>query len=101
MLIMSCLKNVKYALRGKMKQIYMDNAAATQLDNAVKQEMQLYEEVYFNPSSFHDLGSSARKILESSRQTFAQIINCDSSEIIFASGGTESINLAIKGASFA
>jgi len=79
----------------------MDNAAATQLDNAVKQEMQLYEEVYFNPSSFHDLGSSARKILENSRQTVAQIINCDSSEIIFASGGTESINLAVKGAAFA
>ena len=85
----------------QMKKIYLDNAAATQLDPIVKKEMQQYEEIYFNPSSFHDLGSEAKKILDSCRSRVASILNSGSSEIIFTSGGTESINLAIKGAAFA
>ena len=84
-----------------MKPIYLDNAASTEIDKSVKEEMQKCEEIYFNPSSFHDLGSEAKSILDNCRQKAAEILNCKSQEIIFTSGGTESINLAIKGAAFA
>ena len=84
-----------------MKQIYLDNAAATKVDPAVKKEMQQAEEVYYNPSSFHDLGSEANKILNDCREKISKILNASSQEIIFTSGGTESINLAIKGFAFA
>ena len=85
----------------KMKKIYLDNAAATQLDPEVRKEMQQNEEFYYNPSSFHDLGNQSKNILENCREKVAKIINCNSHEIIFTSGGTESINLAIKGLAFA
>ncbi len=84
-----------------MKQIYLDNAASAQLDPLVKEEMQKYEEIYYNPSSFHDLGSEAKNILDNCRQKAAEILKTGSNEIIFTSGGTESNNLAIKGAVFA
>ncbi len=71
------------------------------MDHAVKKEMQHYEDIYFNPSSFHDLGSEARKILENCRFKIANMLNASSQEIVFTSGGTESNNLAIKGVAFA
>ncbi len=63
--------------------------------------MQQYEDIYFNPSSFHDLGSISKKILENCRQKAAKILSCSSQEIVFTSGGTESNNLAVKGVAFA
>ena len=84
-----------------MKPIYLDNAAATQVDPLVKKEMQQVEETYYNPSSFHDLGSEAKKILDDCREKVANLLNSNSQEIVFTSGGTESINLAIKGVAFA
>lgn len=63
--------------------------------------MQQYEDIYFNPSSFHDLGSEAKKILENCRSKAADLLNASSHEIVFTSGGTESNNLAIKGVAFA
>jgi len=84
-----------------MKPIYLDNAASTKIDQLVKEELQKYEEIYYNPSSFHDLGSEAKNILDDCRRKVSQILNCTSSEIIFTSGGTESINLAVKGTAFA
>ena len=84
-----------------MKPIYLDNAASTKIDQSVKEELQKYEEIYYNPSSFHDLGSEAKNILDDCRRKVSQILNCTSSEIIFTSGGTESINLAVKGTAFA
>ena len=98
---MICLKVVKYVSKMNQNKIYLDNAAATQIDNIVKKEMQHYEDTYFNPSSFHDLGSEAKKILEDSRERISKLLNASSHEIVFTSGGTESINFAIKGVAFA
>ena len=49
----------------------------------------------------HDAGLAAKDALDSAREKIAKILNCSPNEIIFASGGTESINLAIKGIAFA
>jgi len=56
---------------------------------------------YGNPSSPHSLGLKSEHALINARETFSSILNCDSSEIIFTSGGTESNNLAILGTAFA
>lgn len=83
------------------RQIYLDHAATTYLDPRVKKEMDLIlEKVYANPGSLHQFGLKAKELLNQSRAKVAEIINADLSEIIFTSGGTESINLAIKGIAF-
>ena len=80
------------------KEIYLDNAAATSVHNEVKQEMLKYFDLnYGNPSSIHSKGLEAKNAIEKSRETIATIFNCKPEEIIFTSGGTESINLALKG----
>ncbi|MBT4805290.1 cysteine desulfurase [Candidatus Woesearchaeota archaeon] len=78
------------------KIIYLDHAASTPLDPAVKKEMDAIK-TYANPSALHQLGLEAKEILNNSRSKIAEILNCKPEEIIFTSGGTESINLAIKG----
>ncbi len=50
-----------------------------------------------NPSSLHASGRSARRVVEESRETIAQALNCRPGEVVFTSGGTEADNLAIKG----
>jgi cysteine desulfurase len=84
------------------KKIYLDNAATTNVDSIVKKEMDKYfSEYYGNPNSFHEEGLFAKNALNSAREKIAKILNCKSNEIIFTGGGTESINLAIKGIAFA
>jgi len=85
----------------KSKIIYLDHAATTYMDPRVKEAMDPYfEDVYGNPGSLHQIGLRAREVIDKSKETIAKIINCQSKEIIFTSGGTESINLAIKGVAF-
>lgn len=55
------------------------------------------EQVYANPSSSHRLGQSAEKHLDQSKQQIAALLGCNKNELILTSGGSESINLAIKG----
>ena len=50
-----------------------------------------------NPSSLHASGRAARRIVEESRETIAQALNCRPGEVVFTSGGTEADNLALKG----
>jgi cysteine desulfurase len=50
-----------------------------------------------NPSSLHASGRHARRVVEESRETIAQALNCRPGEIVFTSGGTEADNLAVKG----
>ncbi len=84
-----------------MKPIYLDYAAATPVDPRVVREMLPYfTKFYANPGSAHDAGRKAREAIENSRKKIAEILHCLPEEIIFASGGTESINLAIKGIAF-
>ncbi len=83
----------------KPAKIYLDYAAATPLDPRVSLVMQnVYKRNFANPSSIHDLGTEAEKILGESRKSVAEILGARPQEIIFTSGSTESNNLAIMGA---
>lgn len=85
-----------------MKKIYLDNAATTSLKSEVLEEMMpILKENYGNPSSIYSIGRNARKEVEKSRQTVAEILGANSNEIFFTSGGTESDNWAIRGVAFA
>src|SRR3989344_1931498 len=85
-----------------MKQIYLDNAATTKVDEKVIKEMLSYfNEKFGNASSQHLVGQEAKRALEESRHVIAKSINAKDDEIIFTSGGTESNNLALKGLFFA
>lgn len=82
-----------------MKKIYLDNNATTPLDPAALDAM--VEELAAsprNPSSFHSFGREGKKILSEARTKIAQILKVKNDEILFTSGGTEGINLLIRGA---
>lgn len=82
----------------KIQTIYLDHAAATPLDKKVFLAMKPYfTDIYGNPSSLHTQGRKAAKVLEESRQRIAQSLGARAQEIIFASSGTESDNLAVYG----
>src|SRR5690606_39782342 len=57
-----------------------------------------FTEHYGNPASAHGFGRKAEQAVEDARETIARLLNCKPSEIVFTSGGTESDNLAIRGA---
>lgn len=81
-----------------MQKIYLDNNATSPLAPEVKQVLRDYDENHFgNPSSIHWAGQEARQILNESRDSLARLLCCQEQEIIFTSGGSESINLALKG----
>lgn len=78
--------------------IYLDNAATTQLDEAVFKEMQPYfVEFYGNPSSVYSIASESKKAINLARERIANTIGALDREIYFTNGGTESDNWAIKG----
>ncbi len=82
--------------------IYLDNAAATPMRQEVKQAMEPFHcDVYGNPGSFNSVGHEALEHVDGARKTVARVLNCAERELIFTGGGTESINLAIKGVAFA
>lgn len=81
-----------------MKQVYLDHASATPIDQSVLEKMYEYDRNHFaNPSSLYSSGDKARKILESERARLAKAMQAKPSEIYFTSGGTESDVLALKG----
>ncbi|MBT4651713.1 IscS subfamily cysteine desulfurase [Candidatus Woesearchaeota archaeon] len=80
------------------KEIYLDHASTTYLDEEVFKEMEPYfSKNYGNPGSLHYKGLESKEALERAREKVAGLIGSDVEEIVFTSGGTESINLAIKG----
>ncbi len=82
-----------------MRTIYFDHNATTPLDPAVREAMLPYlGEVWGNPSSVHHVGQRARAALDDARDRAARLLKSKPSEVIFTSGGTESINLALFGA---
>ena len=84
-----------------MKNIYLDNNATTPLHPEVLEAMLPgLRGNYGNPSSIHSFGRSARVQLDEAREKVAHLINAQSSEIIFTSGGTEANNLALLGVAF-
>jgi cysteine desulfurase len=81
-----------------MKTVYFDYNATTPLDPAVREGMLPFlGEVFGNPSSVHHVGRKARACLDDARERVAQVWRSKPSEVVFTSGGTESINLAILG----
>ncbi len=80
----------------------MDYGAGMPLDPIVLETMKPYFfESYGNPSSSHSFGNSAKEALAASREEIARLVDAEKPrEIIFTSGGTESNNLALKGAAF-
>ena len=81
--------------------IYFDNSATTPIDQRVLEAMLPYfKDKFANPSSIHILGREVREEIEKARQTIAETIKCDSTEIIFTGSGSESDNLAIKGIAY-
>ncbi len=82
--------------------IYLDNNSTTKIDERVVEAMLPYlNELYGNPSSSHNFGIEINKAIQESRKSVAELIHSDNSDIVFTSGGTESINLALKGYAFA
>ncbi|HIP32235.1 MAG TPA: cysteine desulfurase [Crocinitomicaceae bacterium] len=76
--------------------IYLDNAATTPMATEVIEAMtEVMRSTFGNPSSTHSFGRESKGILETSRRSIAKHLNCEASEIIFTSGGTEADNLAI------
>ena len=81
-----------------MNTIYFDNNATTKVADEVLQEMKpLFCELYGNPSSMHTFGGQIGHKISKAREQVAALLDCDPSEIIFTSCGTESDNTAIKG----
>jgi cysteine desulfurase len=84
------------------QKIYLDYNASTPIAlEAVEAMRPFLSEHYGNPSSSHWTGAPAKDAVESARAQVAKLLDCDPTEVIFTSGGTESNNHAIKGAFFA
>lgn len=82
-----------------MRSIYFDYNATTPLDPRVREAMLPFlDEVWGNPSSIHHVGRKARALLDDARDRAANVLGCKPGEVIFTSGGTESVNLALFGA---
>ncbi len=79
--------------------IYLDYNATTPVMREVADEMTPYLYQHFgNPSSSHSFGVATRRAVEEARARVASLLGATPAEIVFTSGGTESNNLAIKGA---
>ncbi|MBO4584586.1 MAG: cysteine desulfurase NifS [Clostridia bacterium] len=76
--------------------IYADNAATTRTSEAaIKAMLPFMTEVYGNPSSLHSAGQRAKEALESARARVAAVLGCETREVYFTSGGSESDNQAL------
>ncbi len=78
--------------------IYLDNAATTKVHpEVIKTITDIMINIWGNPSSLHEVGQRAKQILDNSRKTISQHINCKPNEIVFTSGACESNSLGICG----
>ena len=92
--ILSCYSNIK-----EMKRIYLDYAATTPLDPAVRRAITPYlSDAYGNPSSLHSFGQEASVAVFGARRTIAGAIGADYREIVFTGSATEANNVALRGA---
>jgi cysteine desulfurase NifS len=84
------------------RQVYLDHNATTPVDReALDAMLPFLESQYGNPSSIHSRGNEARDAVESARRIIAQALNCTARRIVFTGSGSESDNLALKGAVYA
>ncbi|MBW2569568.1 MAG: cysteine desulfurase [Deltaproteobacteria bacterium] len=78
--------------------IYLDYNATTPIDSDVAAAMMPFiSEEFGNPSSSYFLGIRAKKALEKARGQIAKLLGCETGEIVFTSGGSESNNIVLKG----
>ncbi|MFZ5564320.1 MAG: cysteine desulfurase family protein [Thermodesulfobacteriota bacterium] len=81
-----------------MSNVNLDHISASHLLPEVQEAMiDIIRDFPGNPSSQNIAGERAAEIMEKARQSVAGLINCDPREVVFVSGGTESINMAVKG----
>ena len=82
--------------------IYLDYAATTPVDPRVSEAMRPYfADTFGNPSSIHRYGQQAESAVDSAREQVASVLKCQPDEVVFTSCGTESDNLALRGAALA
>lgn len=85
----------------KKRQVYLDHAATTRLRPEALEAMLPYlGERFGNPSGPYAIARQAQRAVDDARRTVAGVLGCRPSEVVFTSGGTESINAAIKGVAF-
>src|SRR5436189_5403122 len=81
-----------------MRRVYLDSNATTPLrPEVVAAMMPVFTEHFGNASSIHWFGQHAKSLIDDARQHVAKLINAETAEIVFLSGGTEADNLAIRG----
>lgn len=81
--------------------VYLDHAATTPVDPAVVQAMvPFFSQGYGNPSSIYQGGQEAHAALDRARSQVAGVLRCRPSEVIFTSGATESIGMALRGSAW-
>lgn len=82
--------------------IYLDNAASTPLHQQALDAMMPFLTTSFgNPSATYAAARVAQRAIDDARKTVASVLGCRSSDVVFTSGGTESVNTALKGVAFA
>uniref|UniRef100_A0A942T077 cysteine desulfurase n=1 Tax=Neobacillus citreus TaxID=2833578 RepID=A0A942T077_9BACI len=77
--------------------VYLDHAATTPITPEALAAFTAAMQTVGNPSSIHSAGQRAKMLLEDGRAAVARSLDADPVEVVFTSGGTESINLAVKG----
>ncbi|RLK49304.1 cysteine desulfurase family protein [Microbacterium telephonicum] len=77
--------------------VYLDHAATTPLRSEAREAWLAAADEVGNASSVHGAGQRVRRLLEEAREQLAATVRCDPIEVVFTSGGTESINLALVG----
>ncbi len=86
----------------RTSKVYLDYAATTPVDSRVLEAMLPYfSQIFGNSSSVHTFGQQAEAALEESRESVARDLNCQPGEVVFTSCGSESDNLALRGAALA
>jgi cysteine desulfurase len=81
--------------------VYLDHAATTPTDPRVVEAMLPYfSDVFGNTHSAHSLGRRAEQAIEDARERMSRVLGCKPGEIVFTSGGSESDNLAVRGAAW-
>ncbi len=78
--------------------IYFDNSATTPIfPQSLDAYVKTSQRIIGNPSSLHDLGNQANRLLQQARKQIADLIHAEPEEIFFTSGGTEGDNWVLKG----
>ena len=77
--------------------VYLDHAATTPMLPEALAAYTAALGIVGNPSSIHSQGQDAKRMLEEARERVAESLGCDPIEVVFTSGGTEAVNLAVKG----